>query len=57
MTKEEIEELFKPFEVTIIDKDDPIVIELLKRTREQQEQIKQLQKINPDLGHLFVGNQ
>jgi hypothetical protein len=56
MTKEEIEKLFDPFEVIIIDKDDPKVIELLERTRKQQEKTKELQRIDPTLGQLFVGN-
>lgn len=56
MNKEEIEELFNPFEVTIINKDDPEFLEKLEQLRKAQEKIKQLQKIDPKLGKLFIGN-
>lgn len=39
-----------------IDPNDPFVKELLEQTRKEQEKIKELQRIDPEIGNLFVGN-
>jgi hypothetical protein len=39
-----------------IDPDDPYVKELIDEALKEQEKLRELQKIDPDIGNLFVGN-
>jgi len=54
--KESLSELIKNMKPVKLDPNDPEIIRLIEETKRQQEEIKKLQRIDPDLGNLFVGN-
>ena len=56
--KEKLNKLFKNGTIKFsgkIDPNDPFVKQLLEQTRIEQEKTRELQRIDPEIGNLFVG--
>ena len=54
----ELKKLFKDGSIKFvgkIDPNDPLVQKLLEQTRKEQEKIQELQRIDPEIGNIFVG--
>jgi hypothetical protein len=54
--KKSLSELIKNMKPVKLDPNDPEIIRLIEETKRQQEEIRKLQRIDPDLGNLFIGN-
>lgn len=55
----QLKKLFKEGSIKFcgkIDPNDPLIKKLLEETRREQEKTQELQRIDPEIGNLFVGD-